>query len=117
MDPDKIYDSLVRAGEQWADAEAAASLLEETRKSVLAKLMNDSAVASIAGKEMTALASDDYTDFVAGMVKARAAANKAASVTTLRRFWRSFAGPLNRRAVLNSRCDDPPRQETNGPRP
>lgn len=77
FDPSKIYDQIVTAGETWADAEAAASLLEETRKSVLAKLMNDSAVASVAAKEMMALASDDYADFVAGMVKARAAANKA----------------------------------------
>jgi len=77
LDPDKVYDALVRAGESWSDAEAAASLLEETRKSVLAKIMNESAVASIAGKEMQALASEEYQEFVDGMVKARAAANKA----------------------------------------
>ncbi|HEX3156739.1 MAG TPA: hypothetical protein VHV32_19070 [Candidatus Angelobacter sp.] len=77
LDPDKAYDALIRAGESWADAEAAAALLEETRKSMLAKLMNESAVASIAGKEMVALASEEYREYVDGMVKARAAANKA----------------------------------------
>lgn len=77
FDPEKMYERITAAGEAWADAEAAASLLEETRKTVLAKLMNDAAGTSIAGKEMQALASDDYADFLAGMVKARAAANKA----------------------------------------
>ena len=77
IDPDKAFDALVRAGEDWAEKEAAAALLEETRKSVLAKLMNESAVASIAGKEMVALADPEYTKFVTGMVAARKAANKA----------------------------------------
>ncbi len=77
FDPAKVYQQIVDAGIAWADAEAAASLLEETRKSVLAKAMNDSASSSIAGKEMLALGSDEYVDFVGGMVKARAAANKA----------------------------------------
>lgn len=77
FDPDKMYERIVQAGEQWADAEAAASLLEETRKSVLAKLMSEADSPTNAGKEMQALASDDYADFVDGMVKARAMANKA----------------------------------------
>lgn len=77
MDPDKIYDSLVKAGEDWADAEAAADMLEETRKSVLAKLMVESDATSAAGKEMYALADPKYREFVQGMVTARKAANKA----------------------------------------
>lgn len=77
MDAEQIYNTLVKAGEEWADADAAASLLEETRKSVLAKLMNEAAHASIAGKEMQALADESYRDFLTGMVSARKAANKA----------------------------------------
>jgi hypothetical protein len=77
VDPDRIYTQIVDAGEAWADAEAAAALLEETRKSVLAKLMNEQAVASVAAKEMLALADPSYQEFVAGMVKARKVANKA----------------------------------------
>jgi hypothetical protein len=77
MDAEKIYNNLVKAGEEWSDAEAAASLLEETRKSVLARLMNESSVASLGGKEMMALADPVYTSFVEGMVNARKAANKA----------------------------------------
>lgn len=77
MNANELHAEIMQAGEKWADAEAAASLLEETRKSVLAKLMNESAVASIAGKEMMALADPEYRKFVEGMVSARKTANKA----------------------------------------
>ena len=77
LDPDRAFQAIVDAGEAWAEAEAAAALLEETRKSVLAKLMNESPIASIAGKEMTALADPEYKKFVEGMVQARKVANKA----------------------------------------
>lgn len=77
LDPDRIYQNLVAAGESWADADAAATLLEETKKSVLAKLMNESDAASIAAKEMYALADPAYREHVAGMVNARKAATKA----------------------------------------
>lgn len=77
MDAEKIYESLVRAGEDWADAQAAADMLEETRKSVLAKIMADSQHSSIAGKEMYALADGEYRTFLENMVRARKAANKA----------------------------------------
>ena len=77
FDADKAYDALISSGESWADAEAAASLLEETRKSVLAKAMNESPATTVAAKEMYALASPEYREFVSGMVAARKAANKA----------------------------------------
>jgi hypothetical protein len=77
MDAEKIYESLVKAGEDWADADAAASLLEETRKSVLAKLMNEAPHTTAAGKEMQALADPEYKKHVEGMVAARRTANKA----------------------------------------
>lgn len=76
LDAEAIYDKLVKAGEEWADAEAAASLLEETRKSVLAKLMNESSHTNISGKEMLALADPTFKEFVGGMVAARKTANK-----------------------------------------
>lgn len=77
FDPNKVYDSLVRAGEEWADLDAAAALLEETKKSVMARLMQESEVASIAGKEMFALAHEDYRKHVMTMVTTRKAATKA----------------------------------------
>ena len=77
LDPDKAYEAMVRAGEDWADKQAAADLLEETRKSVLAKLMLEAAATTQAAREMHALADESYTDFIEGMVNARKAANKA----------------------------------------
>lgn len=77
FDADKTYDALIRAGEAWADADAAASLLEETKKSLLAQLMQEADSTSNAGKEMLALAHPDYRKHVDGMVSARKAANKA----------------------------------------
>lgn len=76
FDADKTYSELIKAGETWADAEAAASLLEETRKSVLAKLINEGE-GSVAAREYKALADPSYLEFVEGMVSARKAATKA----------------------------------------
>lgn len=77
FDPEQMYQRIVKAGEEWADAEAAAELLEETKKSVLAKLMSESDGTSAAAKEMYALADPKYREFVSGMVTARKTANKA----------------------------------------
>ena len=77
FDADKAYDSILRAGEDWADKQAAADLLEETRKSVLARLMIGADATSQGQREMYALADKEYTDYVEGMVNARKAANKA----------------------------------------
>lgn len=77
FDPDKTYSALVKAGEDWSDQDAAASLLEETKKSVLAKLMLESTGTTSAAREMMALADPKYTAFVEGMVNARKNANRA----------------------------------------
>ena len=77
FDPEKAFDAILKAGEDWADKQAAADLLEETRKSVLAQLQVQSDGTSMAQKEMYALADPEYRKFVEGMVNARKAANKA----------------------------------------
>ena len=77
MDVDAIFAKLSEAGEDWADKDAAATVLEETRKSVLSDLMLNSAQTSIAGKEMEALADPSYRDYLAKMCNARKSANKA----------------------------------------
>jgi hypothetical protein len=76
FDPDKVYDALVKAGEDWSDLDAAANLLEETKKSVMAKLINE-AEGPVNAREYKALADPEYTKHVVGMVTARKAANKA----------------------------------------
>lgn len=78
FDPEKIYHNIVTAGEEWADKEAAASLLEETRKTVLAELVNSQPSAmSVAARESCALADPAYRLHVKNMVGARKAANVA----------------------------------------
>lgn len=77
LDPERVYQALVDAGEAWADAEAAAQLLEETCRTVKADCMLRAEASSVAMKEMLALSDQTYKDHVAGMVRARKAANKA----------------------------------------
>jgi len=78
FDPDKIYHNIVTAGEEWADKEAAAELLEETRKTVLAELVNSQPSSmSMAARESQALADPAYRLHITNMVVARKEANKA----------------------------------------
>jgi hypothetical protein len=76
MKPEAIYDAIVKAGEEWSDLDAAATLLEETKKSVMAKLINE-AEGSVNAREYKALADPIYRKHVEGMVTARKQANKA----------------------------------------
>lgn len=78
FDTDRIYKQLADAGEDWADKQAAAEILEETKKSVLAELMtgggsND----SHAKRESAALANPAYKLHLTNMVSARKEANRA----------------------------------------
>lgn len=77
FDPDKAFDALLKSGEDWADKQAAAELLEEAKKSVLAKLMLEAEGTTQGQREMYALADPQYREFLEGMVSARKAANKA----------------------------------------
>jgi hypothetical protein len=86
MDVDQVHNRLVSAGEEWADQDAAASLLEETRKTVLAELMNG-LQGSIASRESEALANPVYKLHVTNMVTARKAANRAKVKYDSARAW------------------------------
>lgn len=77
LDSDKAYETLVSNGEDWADKDAAASLFEETKKSVLAKLKNECAEKSDAAKETIALCHPDYHEHLGLMVEARRQAHRA----------------------------------------
>jgi hypothetical protein len=77
LDSDRAYEALVSAGEDWADKDAAANLLEETRKSVLAKLKNESDAKSDAARESEALMKQEYRVHVEAMIEARRQANRA----------------------------------------
>jgi hypothetical protein len=59
----------------WVEADAAARLLEETKSSLLSKLVMASTEPSIGRAEHAARASQDYTDHIDQMCKAKAEAN------------------------------------------
>ena len=77
LDSNRAYDALIRAGDDWADKNAAADLLEETKKSVLAKLKNEADAKSEAARESLALCHQDYRAHLESMVEARKQANRA----------------------------------------
>ena len=76
FDPDRIYKQLTDAREDWSDKNAAAELLEETRKTVLAELANKEHGSQNA-KEAAALANPVYKLHITNMVVARKEANRA----------------------------------------
>jgi hypothetical protein len=77
LDSDRAYAALVEYGDDWADKDAAANLLEETKKSVLARIKNETESKSDAARETVALAHPDYRAHVDSMVEARRVANRA----------------------------------------
>lgn len=87
VDPNVVYQKLLDAGNEWSDAEAAASLLEETKKSVLANLMSKVVEKSVAAKETYALQTKDYQDHLRSMVEARRIANRARVKYNSMKVW------------------------------
>ena len=79
LNADKIYAELISAGNAFADTDAAASLLEEAKHSMLSKLTNEQMLNtdSRIQAEQNAKASQTYQDYIAGMVEARRVANRA----------------------------------------
>lgn len=79
IDTDALCDEAESAGMAWADAKAAADALEETKKSVLSKVMGGYLAEGLAANkaEAHALASDEYTSFVGKMVAAGRARDRA----------------------------------------
>lgn len=77
FDPARIYHELLTTGCDWADKDAGAALLEETKKSVLSDLKLRSGEKSDAARETEALASYDYRTHIEAMVEARRQATQA----------------------------------------
>lgn len=74
--PEAIYRQLLQAGEDWADKEAAAEILEENKKTVLAELKRGYQ-GSDAERERNALADAAYKLHLTNMNAARKEANRA----------------------------------------
>lgn len=77
LNPTEVYKQLVKEGELWADAQHAAELLEETKRSLLSQLSTESNETSAAAKEAFSTRHPDYRKHLEAMVGARRAANKA----------------------------------------
>ena len=75
--PKSTYERLINLGEEWAELNAAASVLEETKKSQLARLANESKASSQSAKESEALCHPEYEEHIKRMVTRRKEANKA----------------------------------------
>ena len=77
-DPVALARRLIETGEAWGDAQHAASLLEETKGSLLAKLMKEYAVKDMAMSkaEMLAKADPRYDQHIKAMVDAQREATK-----------------------------------------
>ena len=72
-----ISEQWQKAAQHWVELEAAASLLEDTKSSVLSQLMLQSTEKSVAAKEMVVKASPGWLDHVRKIGEARRAANLA----------------------------------------
>mgnify|MGYP001470588676 CR=1 FL=1 len=87
MDPNREVTKVEEIGLQWAELDAAAGLLEETKKTLLAQLIQEKvqAAAAVGGNrplpmnqaESLALADPRYEAHLRKMVDARKAANRA----------------------------------------
>jgi len=66
-----------RAADIWVDAEAAASLLEDTKSAFLSQQMQQHAALAVNRAEQIVKSSRAWTDYVEKMVQARKAANRA----------------------------------------
>lgn len=79
FDPHTLAEQLLKHGTEWADLNAAAELLEETRKTlrsqIALKFLPD--VSAVSKAEMMAEATQEYIDHVKSMVEARRLANRA----------------------------------------
>ncbi|MFO0271515.1 MAG: hypothetical protein ACK53W_13390 [Gemmatimonadota bacterium] len=74
---DELIERLRLLGHQWADADAAANLLEDTRKTVLAELMRQVPGKSHYEREMHALSHPTYGEHLRATSEARRKANRA----------------------------------------
>lgn len=74
----KAYKNIIETGALWADKDAAAKLLEDSKHSILAECKLDyQDLKSEAARETQARASTQYKDFLKILSKARGEANHA----------------------------------------
>jgi hypothetical protein len=77
IDAHKEAAELAKRGQEWADADGVARLLEETKSTLLAQIASEHAKESAAKADLLAKADERYAVHIKGMVEARTRANKA----------------------------------------
>lgn len=79
FDPNRMAHQLREHGLDWADKDAAASVFEETRKTLRSQiaLQHLPTAGSVSKAEMIAEATAEYIEHVKSMVEARRVANRA----------------------------------------
>ena len=77
FDPNKVAEKIRLAGDDWADKDYAASLLEETKKVLYSKLFLESTEKTVAEREAWANSHPDLKQHIEQMTLARREANKA----------------------------------------
>src|SRR6266481_9538338 len=77
MDANEIFEKLEQAGQDWADKNSAADILEETKYTILSECMAQYPEDSNAAAETKARADKKFKEHLSVMVAARKAANKA----------------------------------------
>jgi len=104
FDPNKLTQEVIAIGEAWADQDAAASSLEETRKTLLAQLQIEYTLEGINGKpmpvsqaEMRALADVRYEQHLDLMVQARKESNRLELFRSLQATMRQEMQMTNNR--------------------
>ena len=104
-DPNELRQRLVDLGTAWAEANGAAELLEEGRKSVLAQYALKMPGKSMAERESMALACDEYREYFRAMVSARTKANRAMVEYRAAQTWIEMVRTLesSRRAEMGMR--------------
>ena len=77
FNPDVLHNRMVKLGEAWAELNAAADLMEESKKPQLSYLIVRSELKTVAEREASALQSPEYRMHLEAMVEARKQANIA----------------------------------------
>jgi hypothetical protein len=88
--------------EEWVDADAAASLLEETKSAVLARMMSTYGDIPVSRAEMNAKASSAWLEHINKMVEAREKASmfKVRMEYTRMRFYEWQSMEASKRAEM-----------------
>jgi len=72
MDPNLPLSEQFRlVAKRWVEADSAATLLEESKSAILAKLMADQGDMPVSRAEMNVKASEQWQDYIKDMVEAR----------------------------------------------